>query len=234
MGGRHKKIAIELGHIHRKMGQALAGIHQQQGPCRMGQGRNRFDRIEAAQGVAHLHQAHQFGAPIDLAAEILEIQFTGLGEAGMAQHATRTRRQQLPGHQVAVVLHHREQNLIARLEVGLAPATGHQVDGLTGIAGEHNLPGAGRTDEGRRLAPGSLKTFGGSGTQLVGAAVHVGVVVGVVVLQGLKHLEGLLAGGRVIEIDQGLAQASGLGQKREIRPGDRRQIDGSLRCKLFA
>lgn len=35
-----------------------------------------------------------------------------------------------------------------------AARTGHQVDRLGGMAGEHDLPGASDTDEGVQLAPG--------------------------------------------------------------------------------
>ena len=99
------------------------------------------------------------------------------------------------------MLHHREENFVPLLEVGVTPGARHQIDGLTGIAGEDNLAGTGGTHEGRRRAAGRLKGIGGAGTELVRSAVHVGVIAAVVLLQ-LKHLTGLLAGGRVIEVDQ--------------------------------
>ena len=142
----------------------------------------------------------------------------------MAQHAASARSQQLPGHQVGVVLHHREQHLITGAQVGLAPAASHQVDRLAGIAGKDDLSRIGRTDEGGSFAAGCLKALSGACTELVGAAVHVGVVVVVVVLQGRQYLTGLLAGGGVIEVDQRLAKASRLGQQGEIRPGEGSKI----------
>ena len=144
----------------------------------------------------------------------------------MAQHATGAGRQQLPGHQVAVMLHHREQHLVAGAQVGLTPGAGHQVDRLAGIAGVHDLAGTGRPHEGRHLLAGMLKALGGAGAELVSAAMHVGVVVAVVMLQRLQHLAGLLAGGGVIQIDQRLAQASDLAQEREIGAGEGREILG--------
>ena len=54
--------------------------------------------------------------------------------------------------------------------------------------------------------------------------MDVGVVVVVVVLQRLEHLAGLLAGGGVIEVDQGLAQAGLLRQQGEVLAGLGRQI----------
>ena len=83
----------------------------------MSQVRHRTDRVEAAQGVADLHQAHQAGALVDLVAQVVQIQFSAIGQSGMAQDAASAVRQQLPGHQIAVVLHHRQQHLIAGAEV---------------------------------------------------------------------------------------------------------------------
>ena len=225
VGRTHQEIGPQGGHVHRLVGQALAGIHQQQGAGPMGQRGHRLDRIEAAQGVAHVHQAHQPGAVAELGLEILQIQFAALGDARMAQNAARASRQQLPGHQIAVVLHHRQQHLIALPQVGFAPGAGHQVDRLAGIAGEDDLPGAGGADEGGHLAAGRLEVVGGAGAQLVGAAVHVGVVVAVVLLQRLQHLTRLLAGGGVIQVDQRLPQAGRLGQQGEIGARLRRQVD---------
>ena len=71
-----------------------------------------------------------------------------------------------------------------------------------------------------------LEALGGAGAELVGAAVHVGVVVAVVVLQGLEHLAGLLAGGGVIQVDQRLAEAGDLAQQREIGAGEGGQVLG--------
>ena len=56
--------------------------------------------------------------------------------------------------------------------------------------------------------------------------MHVGIVVAVVVLQRLQHLAGLLAGGRIVQVDQRFPQAGGLGQQREIGPGEGRQVFG--------
>ena len=57
----------------------------------------------------------------------------------------------------------------------------------------------------------------------MGTAVHVGVVAAVVVSQGFKHLTRLLAGGRVIEIDQRTAMDL-LIEHREIPAGALCQI----------
>jgi hypothetical protein len=75
VGRSHQKVAAQLRHIHPLVGEALAGVHQQQGSGRP-HGRSQLgDGIEATQGVAHMHQAHQPGASIELGMKILQIQF---------------------------------------------------------------------------------------------------------------------------------------------------------------
>ena len=121
-----------------------------------------------------------------------------------------------------MVLHHREENFIPLLEIGVTPGASHQIDGFACIAGEDNLPGTGGANEGRRRAAGRFKGIGCTGTELVSAAMHVGVVAAVVVLQRLEHLTGLLAGGSVIEINQRPAVRSTLLKYRKIGTISRR------------
>ena len=66
---------------------------------------------------------------------------------------------------------------VAGLHVGAAPAVGHQVDRLGGVAHEDDLTLGRCADEGGHLAPRGLEAVGRVLAQLVDAAVHVGVVV---------------------------------------------------------
>ena len=115
------------------------------------------------------------------------------------------------------------------LEVGRAPAPGgiRLDEGLAGVSRLHcslrrgpdglqviDHAAHGTFLNGHRIA-GRLEVLSGAGAQLMGAAVDIGVVVAVVVLQRLQHLARFLAGGGVIEINQRLAQAGGLGQQGE-------------------
>jgi hypothetical protein len=68
----------------------------------------------------------------------------------------------------------------------------------------------------RRHRAGCFKGFGGPGTELMSTAMNVGVVCGVVLLQGLQHLARLLTGGGVIEVNQRMAIRRALVKDREI------------------
>ena len=216
VGGAHQKINIEASHINWLVGQALAGIHQHQGSSGVGRGDHLVQGIAATQNIADVHQAHQAGAVGELAAEVFEIQLTGLRDSHMAQNTAGALGQQLPWHQIAVVLHQREQHLITLTQIGVTPAAGDEIDRLAGVTGEHDFARAGGTHELRRHRAGCFKGFGGPGTELMSTAMNVGVVCGVVLLQGLQHLARLLTGGGVIEVNQRTAIRRVLTKDREI------------------
>lgn len=58
-------------------------------------------------------------------------------------------------------------------------------------------------DEARNLLPRCFIVSGGAGTQGMDAAVYVGVVHGVVVVECLQHMLWLLGGGCVVQVHQG-------------------------------
>ena len=97
-----------------------------------------------------------------------------------------------------------DQDLVAFLQVDSGVAACHQVDGCRGAAGEDHLVG-GRSDEGCSCFTALLIQVGGIQGQAVHGAVHVGAGLGVHFLQHLDDAVRLLAGGRIVEIDQRLA-----------------------------
>ena len=61
------------------------------------------------------------------------------GDRQINQLRARAFRQQLPRHDVAVMLHFREQNLVAGLDVFAAPRLRHQIDALGRAARENDF-----------------------------------------------------------------------------------------------
>jgi hypothetical protein len=159
--------------------------------------------VAAAQRVADVHQTHQSGALGQLRLEILDIQAAIVRNPDMAQDTTGALSQKLPGHQVAVVLHHREQHLVSFTEIGIAPAASHEVDRLTGIAREDNFASATRANKVSRRRASRFKRLCGTGTELMGTPMNIGVIAAVITLHRIDHLLRLLTRRGVVEIDQG-------------------------------
>jgi len=114
-----------------------------------------------------------------------------------ASLAAGARRQKLPGHDIAVVLHLGEQNDGRRPAGVLPPGVGHQVmpsvvPRVKMILGR--VPGV--KEAGGPLARGFVGG-GGPGAQFVGSAMHVGVACLVIMAQRFDHHPGFLRGRRI-------------------------------------
>ncbi len=129
-----------------------------------------------------------------------------------------------------MVLHLRQQDLIARREVGAAPALGHQVDALGGAAGEDHLVRVLGTEVARQPLAGFVIQSSGLGAQVIDAPMDIGVGGLVELALGLEHRQRLLAGGGTVEIHQRLAVSAG-SKDREVVP-DVEQLGRSAARRL--
>ena len=121
------------------------------------------------------------------------------------EHRALAFPQEVPRDDVGVVLHDRQDDLVALLQPLAAEGVGDQVDRLGGIAGEDDLFGAAGIEEAAHLFARALVGLGRRIGEIVQAAVHVGVFVGVGVLDAVEHRLRLLRRGGVVEIDKRLA-----------------------------
>ena len=104
------------------------------------------------------------------------VELAGIGDRGDAQLDAVRVAQHLPGHDVGVVLHRRDQHRLARLQHAAAVAVGDQVDRLGAVAGEHDLAAVGAfSSRGHRVARGFVG-LGGALAHPVQAAMDVGVL----------------------------------------------------------
>jgi hypothetical protein len=121
------------------------------------------------------------------------------------------------------MLQRRNQDLVARLEPRPDVTLRDQVDRLGRAADVDDLLGRTCVDEAADRLACSLVRVGGALAQRVHAAVDVGVVVLVVVVDGLDHCARTLARRGVVEIDERLA-VDLLIQDREVAP-DARDVE---------
>ncbi|GAB1426057.1 hypothetical protein MASR2M16_32910 [Thauera terpenica] len=145
---------------------------------------------------------HQLGVVVEQGVEGLKIKLAGVIDRCHLQYRARLLAQQLPGHDVGVVLHRGDEDLVAGAQLGPPPALRHEIDGFGGAAGEHDLFRMCGIDE---LLHGHARVvveLGGVLRQPMHAAVDVGVRFAVEAALGIDHRVRLLRGRAVVQIGQ--------------------------------
>jgi len=215
MPGKGEKIAVDRLHIDRCVAGALGGIHHGDHPCGTGTGANLGDRVDCAHRVGNMREREQPGTG-ELLVEPLQIKLPVVaGDLDEVEFCADPVGQNLPRHEVAVVLHLGEQNRVALAQLVERPSVGDEVQPLGGAARENNfLAGAGVEVVSDSLAR-ALVRLGGAVAQLVDATVHVGVIMLVVAANRIDDLMRLLAACGVVEINQRVA-VDGFAQDREV------------------
>ena len=223
--GEGEEIATHLLHIDRQMPGALRRIDEGQGadgarlPAKLGY------RIDRAERIRDMGESEQLHLRREQLRKLIERERAILAHRHEAQPRAGSFRQQLPRHEVAVMLHLGEQNHVAGAEKFSAPRLRHQVDALGRSAGENDLVRTRRAQIIGDALPRALVGLGRARAQFVQAAMHVGVVVLVIMPERIEHRARLLRRGRVVEIDQRLAMHL-LVEDREVL-ANRGPIDGS-------
>ena len=142
-----------------------------------------------------------------------------VGQGNVPQHGPAALGKLLPGDEIRVMLHLGEQDLVARLDVRIAPAPRHGIDARGRPVGENALLALGGIDERADRFPGLVEQLVRLLGQLVNAAMHVGIVLFVATDDRLDDLAGMLRAGRVVEIDQRHARADLAAEDGEIGSG---------------
>ena len=120
-------------------------------------------------------------------------------------HRALALAQKMPRHDIGVVLHDREHDLVAGLDALAAERIGDEIDRLGGVAGEDDLFLAPGIEEGRDFLARALVGLGRLVGEIMQAAMHIGVLRRIGLVQAVEHGARLLRRGRVVEIDQRLA-----------------------------
>ena len=232
VAGEGDQVGAEAGHVDRQLRDGLRGVHHHRRADGVAHRGDLGDRVDGAEHVGDVGHRDDLGPLVDqaLVRRRGQVEPALVGDVEPAQRGAGPLGQQLPRHDVGVVLHHRDDDLVARPQVG-AQRVGAQVERLGGVLGEHDLLGAGRADELRQLGPGRLERLGRLGTQQVHRPGHVGVVHPVEVLDRVDHDARLLRGVRAVQVDQRPVPRRPL-QDREVGADARRRTarvgDGSI------
>ena len=115
--------------------------------------------IDRAQHVRDGRDGHQLRARAEQLVQRVQSQQAVVGQWGCGEHGPASLGQLLPGHEVRVVLHLGEQNLVAGAHVGVAPTACHQVDACGRAVGEDDLLEAGASMKAAHLLPRGVVQF---------------------------------------------------------------------------
>ena len=214
------------------MRRGLRAIHQHHGARRVRLGDHFLDRIDRAERVRDMAHGQDLGALRQQCRKLILLELTGIVDRHHFDDGAGLRGDQLPRHDVRVVLEPGQQDLIAGLQCGAAVTLRHQVDAVGGPLGQHDRAHVGRVEERRRLGSAAFIERGGAFAQQVRRAMNIGVGVAVVIVHRLQHGFGLLAGVGAIEVDQRLA-VHALGEDREVGP-NLRDVERRLPAEALA
>ena len=158
-----------------------------------------LDRHERACRIGEVGHRDEPGAGRQKRLEGGQIQPAGRVDRRHDQPDADAVAQQLPGHDVRVVLELADQYLVAGFEEGRAPALGDEVDALGRAAHEDDLARVGGVQKRPHLLARLLEQLGRAGAQPIDAAMHIGVIGAVVIRDPVDDRARFLRAGAAIE-----------------------------------
>ena len=213
------------------MHRALRAVDQHGDAAGMRHPHHLLDGDDGAEHVRHMGDGDHLGARGEQRLEFVEQQLAVVGDRRPFQDRALPLLQEIPGHDVGMVLHDGKHDLVALPDMRGAIGARHQIDGFGGVAGEDDLGVGAGVDEAAHRLPRLLEIGGGEVAQVVEPAMDVGVFLSVGALNGVEHGSRLLRRGAVVEIDERLAMDL-LRQDREVG-ADGIDVIGNGSCALL-
>ena len=215
---RENALDADAGSLAREAAVLHPGQAVEQAPAALVRERDdALDRNHAAQGIRDMRDGHQPRTRAKQLRILIEQELARLPDRHHAQNGTDLGAEQLPRHDIGMMLHGADQDLVALFQPAAPVALRNEIDCLRSAAHEYDLfPGSG-VDEASHALAGRLVGLGGTLAQDMHATVNIGVVALVVLgLRGDDRAR-LLRRRRVVEIHQRLAAHLGL-EDRKLRP----------------
>ena len=122
-----KEITVQVLDIDRHVRRRLRAIHDHHGVDPVGGGGERLHVDHRSKHVGHVRGGHDLRALGYQFGGLLHIETAGLRLRDDLEGRARPERQLLPGHDVGVVLHRRNDDLVTRPDVGVTPRIGDEV-----------------------------------------------------------------------------------------------------------
>ena len=203
--GEGEEVAIEVLHIDGHVGHGLCSVDEDGDAVLMSDADDFLHGVHRAEHIADVGAADEACAFGQQGFVGIHEKFALVGHGDDFQHRPFALAHHLPRDDVAVVLHGADEDFVALVDEGFAKGEGEQVDALGGASGEEDFGGGTGIDEATNgLAAGFVEVGCLLGKEVY-ATMHVGVHVVVFVHHRLHHTSGLLGGGSVVEIDEGVS-----------------------------
>ena len=227
VAGEDIEIAADVAHVHVEMHGRLAAVEQHRNAAGMGDAHHLFDRDQCTSDVRHMGDGDEARALGEQRLELVEQKISGIVDRRPLDDGAVALAQKMPGHDVGVMLENREHDLVALPHVLDPERISDEIDRFGCVAGEDDLMGVFRIEEGADFFARALVGLGRGIGEIMQAAVHIGVLGGVGMLEAIEHRLRLLRRGCVVEIDERLA-VNRHGEDRKIL-ADAADVIGAVR-----
>ena len=174
-----------------------------------------MNRIHRAGGIGHPGRREQSGSIADEVLHVIQGEHAIGIDRNDLQFDSQPFPKQLPGDDVRMMLHGRDEYFISTFKRADAPRVGDQIDRFRGAPRVDDLVGGTGIDEVGDALPGGFESLGRLDAQFVRGPMDIGCSHGIVGVDGLDHRPRLGCRGGTVQIDQRLAVYGSL-QNREL------------------
>jgi len=202
VGAEDVEVAVEGTHVDMRVNRRLAAVEQHRHAPGVGEADDLGGGRDGAQHVRHMGDGDEPGTRADETGKVVDVERAVVADARPFQHRALALAQEVPRHDVGVVLHLGQHDLVARPDERREEALGDEVESLGAAMGEDDLLAAAGVHIGLRGVAGGLKGVGRRAREVVHAAMDVGVAALHEAGHRVDDSLRLLRRGGVVEIDQ--------------------------------
>ena len=163
---------------------------------------DRFEVGHRTKRIRGLGYGHHLSTLVDKLRKHIHPKLAALIEGQYPKLSTTTCRSQLPGHDIRVVLHLRDNDVIARAKIPRTPSIGDKIYRCSSSCREDNLLAMLSTYKPTHLLARRLIHLGHSARQVVNTTMDVGVTLAHKALRSLYDAQRLLCRSATVEVDQ--------------------------------
>src|SRR5579872_701383 len=217
MAGKNIEVRVKVANINVEMDGALRTIDQHRNAAGVSDANDLLQRRHCAEHIRHMGDRDDLRPIRQHAFEAFERQRSVVGDLDPFHHRAFAFAMEMPRHNIRMVLHDGQDDFIAFMDMVETETRRHEIDRLGRVTREDDLLMRRSIQETPHTLARRLVTFRRGISEIMQAAVHVGIFMLIGLAQPIEHLPRLLCRGGVIEIDKRLAIRT-LGKDRKIRP----------------